>query len=657
MREFQTPFLGAAYYPEAWEGSDPTFDIEKMKEAGITCARIAEFAWSKMEPHPGAFEFGWLHDIIDRLGEAGIAVILCTPTATPPIWLVDEAPDVTIVNEANLHIKHGGRRHCCTNHPKYRSYSLRIVEEMAREFGSDKNVIGWQIDNEILPQDCHCAYCQEGYRTHLKEKYQTVEALNNAWNLNLFSQRYSSFEQIPFPDLGWQSPHPKLEVRLFQGKTQAGFVKEQIRILKQYTKAPIGTDTKPFNSLDHEMLTEDCDVIQYNHYPDVENLCEQGFWFDYMRTLKDRPFWIAETSPCWKGSRKVSQALKPYGFCRISSWAPVILGGEATLYWLWRTHWAGHEMMHGALLSASGRPFHIFDEVRRTADELATCSDFVNGTRVQTDTALLFTSLAWNLFEVQPQLSDLQYQPKLYKHFYAPLVKAGIRPDVIGARKDLSSYKLILAPMAVTLEDGDLGRRLIDWVENGGILISGPMTDLRNAIGARYQDRLYGHLEAATGAKPLYEIPDTRGLIKCDWTDGEELLGREWFELMEDTDGALARVTEGYPSLIGTSPLLCKKVGKGCVYLLGTFPSEKDMRKLLEMASDDAKIHRLRTTGTLFAARRKGDAGEGLMVAECRGENASVELESEMTDLLTGKTYSGNVSLEPYELLILKKNN
>lgn len=655
MNRHQTPFLGAAYYPEAWEDHDPAFDIAKMKEAGITCARIAEFAWSKMEPTEGEFSFAWLHEIIDRLKDAGISVLLCTPTATPPVWLVEKYPDVTIMDDTYIHIKHGGRRHCCTNHPKYVEYSMRIVEEMAKEFGKDENVIGWQIDNEVLIQDCHCPYCQEAYRAHLKEKYQTIDALNKAWNLNLFSQHYTSFEQIPFPDRGWQSPHPKLEVRLAQGKAQSNFVKAQIRILKQYTAAPIGTDTKPLAGLDHEMLTEECDIIQYNHYPDVENLCEQGFWFDYMRALKDRPFWVAETSPCWKGSRKVSQSLKPYGFCHISSWAPIILGGEATLYWLWRTHWAGHEMMHGALLYASGRPFHIFDEVRRTADELAICSDFINRTRVQTNVGLLFTSLAWNQFEFQPQLSDLQYQPKLYQYFYAPLVKAGIRPDVIGSRKDLSKYKLLFVPMVPTLEDGDLAARLEEWVNNGGILISGPMTDLRNKIGARYQDRLYGHIESLAKVKPLYEIPDTRGLIKCQWKDGTPFVGKDWYELMEENDDALVSVTDGYPSLIGHSPLVCRQVGKGKIYCLGTFPSKEDMQKLIALAAEETGIRRLRTEGTLFAAERTGDAGEGLIVAECRGENGSIELDEEMTDLLTGMRYSGKVNLAPYELLVLKK--
>ena len=655
MKAYQTPFLGAAYYPEGWEGFDPARDIAKMKEAGITCARIAEFAWSKMEPSPGKFDFEWLHEIVDLLGENGISVLLCTPTATPPVWLVDRYPDVTVMDNTYVHIKHGGRRHCCTSHPKYLEHSLRIVEEMAKEFGNDENVIGWQIDNEILPQDCHCPYCQEGYRRHLKEKYKSIDRLNAAWNLNLFSQRYESFEQIPFPDRGWQSPHPYLELSLFRGKLQADFVKKQIRILKSHSKAPIGTDTKPLNALDHEMLTEDCDIIQYNHYPDVTDLCEQGFWFDYMRTLKDRPFWVAETSPCWKGSRKVSQSLKPYGFCRISSWAPVIFGGEATLYWLWRTHHAGHEMMHGALLAASGRPFHIFDEVRSTADEMAKCADFINGTRVKSNVALLFTSLSWNLFEYQPQLQDLKYQPRLYKYFYAPLVKAGIRPDVIGAKKDLSSYRVLFAPMALTLEDGDLACRIAAWVKNGGILISGPMTDLRNAVGARYTDRLYGHLEALANVTPLYEIPDTNGLIKCKWNDGSEFEGNDWYELMNADEDALATVTEGYPSLIGKSPLTCKQVGKGKIYCLGTFPSPSVMEKLLEMISADAKIDRLKTEGELFAAKRAGAAGEGLMVAECGGKTASIELEHEMTDLLTGKIYQGRVELEPYELLILKK--
>ena len=172
--------MGAAYYPEAWDESEIAYNIAKMKEAGITCVRMGEFAWGKMEPHPGEFHFEWLHRVVDLLAAEGISSFLCTPTATLPSWLSQLYPDVTVLDESYVRTKHGGRRHCCTSHPKYVEHSLRVVEEMAKEFGSDPNVIGWQIDNEINVQECRCGYCLSGYRSYLRESYGSIEHLNAA---------------------------------------------------------------------------------------------------------------------------------------------------------------------------------------------------------------------------------------------------------------------------------------------------------------------------------------------------------------------------------------------------------------------------------------------------------------------------------------------
>ena len=114
----QYPFLGVAYYPEDWDDECIEFDIKEFKNAGITCVRMGEFAWSKMEPSPGEFDFDWLKKIVNRLGEEGIFSILGTPSATPPIWLSQLYPDVMILKESYQRARHGGRRHCCSNHPK-----------------------------------------------------------------------------------------------------------------------------------------------------------------------------------------------------------------------------------------------------------------------------------------------------------------------------------------------------------------------------------------------------------------------------------------------------------------------------------------------------------------------------------------------------------
>ena len=176
------PMLGAAYYPEAWDESEQEKDIARMVEAGITVVRIGEFAWSKMEPKEGQYDFSWMHRVMDKLAQAGIAVILGTPSATPPIWLEEKDPVMRLIDDMDQRHQHGGRRHCCSNNPDYRRHSAAIVEAMAREFGDDPNVIGWQLDNEIYGGgNCCCDYCRDAFHNYLRKKYGTIEEVNQQW--------------------------------------------------------------------------------------------------------------------------------------------------------------------------------------------------------------------------------------------------------------------------------------------------------------------------------------------------------------------------------------------------------------------------------------------------------------------------------------------
>ena len=188
--------FGAAYYPEDWPESERPFDIKMMKEAGMNVMRFGEFAWRKMEPKPGEYDFKWLHEVIDDLAANGIKSILGTPTATPPRWFLKQYPDAAKLNADGHRTPHGGRRHCCSNNPDYQRESDKIVTAMAKEFGDDPNVIGWQLDNEIYSSGdgCICPHCMNKFHRHLEAKYGTIEALNAAWNLNLFSQASGSEE-------------------------------------------------------------------------------------------------------------------------------------------------------------------------------------------------------------------------------------------------------------------------------------------------------------------------------------------------------------------------------------------------------------------------------------------------------------------------------
>ena len=648
--------FGAAYYPEDWPESQRPDDIAMMKKAGMNVMRFGEFAWHNMEPRPGEFDFGWLHRVVDDLAANGIKSILGTPTATPPRWFLLQYPDAAVLEWDGQRSKHGGRRHCCSNNPDYQRHSAAIVEAMAKEFGTDPNVIGWQLDNEIYSWgNCDCDHCRDGFHRYLKEKYGTIEEVNKQWNLNIFSQAYADFDEIQTPTRSWQNPHIRLEWNQFHYQSDVAFIHSHVDILRQYTKASISTDMMPLNGMSYQDMTAPLDVIQFNHYNTVDDLPMLPLWFDHIRSF-GKPFWNTETATGWNGSTDISQVAKPVGFCRVNSWLPVALGGEANLYWLWRQHWAGHELMHGSVIYANGRPLPMFDEVQQISREFDVARDFLRDTQVDTRFAMHHAGLSWRIFEMQPMITGFRYQERLQQDFYLPVTRMGLRPDMIDTGKDLSGYQVLFSALTPSLEEGDLPQRIEEWVRAGGHWIVGPMTDIRNAIGAHYTDRAMGMVEAMTGCQLIASIPDSGNVVKSKWADGEPMSARFWQQVYTPAQNGqiLVSVTEGYASLIGSALVQKIPCGKGCVWLLGTIPNEKDLQKLLKLVCAEAGVPVPKMSGTLAVIPRAGENRRGLILMEIGNGPASYELEEPMTDLLTGNTYENTVELKPYDLLILE---
>ena len=362
-------YMGSAFYPEIYGKDLPTFeqDVAMMKKGGFNAVRIAEFSWSCMEPHDGVFDFGWLHELVDRLYENGIYTILCTPSVTPPDWMTKKYPETLKMNDDGNRKQHGARRHCCSNSRIYRNYVRRINTRMAQEFAGHPAVIGWQLDNEISPErrGCSCPACMEKFHEHLARKFGTVEELNARWYLKLWSQEYESFEDVPHPhELTWSHPALIAEYIEFQSDTNAEFLHEQAETLRENgVTVPIGTDMMPIYTQNYPKTVAPLDVVQFNHYNSRENLWEAGFWFDYMQSLKpDVPFWVTETCTSANGSTASSGMEYPLGFNRVNSLMPFAFGAAMNNYWLWRAHPGGHELMHGSVLTSQGRPVFNFNE-------------------------------------------------------------------------------------------------------------------------------------------------------------------------------------------------------------------------------------------------------------------------------------------------------
>ena len=649
------PYSGVAYYPEDWPETEIDKDIEKMHAFGINCVRIGEFAWHCMEPQPGKFDFSFFHRVVDKMRAANIAVVMGTPTATPPRWFTKMYPESTYLSENGQRCEHGGRRQCCSNHPEFNEYCMRIVEKMAQEFGSDPGVVGWQIDNEIYTGNmgCFCPNCVTLFRKRLKDTYGDIDTLNKAWNHNIFSQWYDDFDDIPAPRNAWHNPHLRMAWQIFQNDSHIAFVGRQADVLHRYVKTPVGTDTMPVNGMDYRRMTDKLDIVQFNHYNTPDNLHSACMWFDYLRTLKPVPFWNTETATCWNGSVGIGQSVKPDGYCRANSWLPLAMGGEANMYWLWRTHWGGHELMHGAVLDTSGRPMHTENEVKEVSEGFEKAADFLKNSSVAPDIAIHFTSLNWNMIANQDIVAGFQYAPALLDRFYKPLNDLGLRPDVIDAAQPLDHYKVIFSPLMLTLDEFDLPARMEKWVREGGTWIVGPMSDERNREGTRFTDCLYGCLERLTGIEWKYALPDREGRIRCAWTDGTPFTADTWFEVSDPgTAESLATVTDGPRAIIGKSVVMRASVGKGQIILIGALPNYQDVQRLARDILPSLGYDLNRTEGELIVCPRKGTQS-GLILVEYGGKPAAYTLPSPARDLLSGREMSGKIEIKPYEVLVL----
>jgi beta-galactosidase GanA len=490
----------------------------------------------------------------------------------------------------------------------------------------------------------------------MRERFGTIEALNDAWCLNLWSQAYTSFAEIPIPATHtWHHPSLLTAWMAFQSDSYVAFSNHQADILHKLTaNQPVGTDMMPMMGLSYHDIHQKLDVVQYNHYNSMDNLWQAPFWMDLCRPLKPVPFWNTETSTCWNGSVAANGYREP-GFCRANSWLPFALGGEANLYWLWRAHWAGQELMHGSVVSSAGRPLHIFDEVREIGAGLRKAGAFLNGTRpANTGLALHYSARASQLFEFQPIVNKFNYRDALLNAIYRPLTQAQFRPDLIDAAADLAPYRLVLSPFLPVLDEAGLRERLLRWIRAGGTWIAGPFTDIRDTEAAKFPHAPYGTLEEWAGVRVRFEIPgDPRG-FGLQWKDGGDMQGSVWFDSYDLAGGrALATYTEG--PMKGLAAVVERKIGKGRLILLGTQLPPEEYKKLLASAAEKAGVKPVAEAGpTLLVVPRAGRAGRGRVVVETGNQEAALQLERPAVNLLTGRTHRGAVTVPPYGVMVLK---
>ena len=335
--------IGADYYPEHWDRSDWEPHAKLMAEGGFKIVRLAEFAWSRMEPREGRFDFSWLDDALGVLRKHNIQAILGTPTAVPPPWTVRKHPEILPVNQDGNRKEAGGRRHYCFSAPVFREYTRRIVTAMAQHYADHPSVLAWQTDNEIGGPRCWCESCAKAFRGWLKTRYESLQNLNASWGTVFWGQEYSDWDEIPLPRPRHASHSPSilLDHQRFHSDLVVEYHDSQVEILRKLSPAKRITHNCMgfYNSVEYGDLTKKLDFVSFDFYPG--NVWgsgkSQGAPLDYTRSLKHKPWWVMEQRAGLTGWLDIFQSGDEPGQLRLWTYQAVAHGADAVVYFRWRT--------------------------------------------------------------------------------------------------------------------------------------------------------------------------------------------------------------------------------------------------------------------------------------------------------------------------------
>jgi beta-galactosidase len=471
--------LGVCYYPEHWPESMWAQDAKEMRELGLRYVRIGEFAWSRIEYSDGVYSFEWLDRAIETLAAAGLEVIMCTPTATPPKWLIDKYPDILPVDiNTGTTRGFGSRRHYDFSSKNYFREAMRISEVLAKRYGEHPAICGWQTDNEIACHDTtHSGSnsAKEAFNNWCKTRYQTIDKLNADWGTVFWSMEYQRFDQIELPILAVTETHPahQLAYRRFSSDQVIKFHNKMIEIIRQY--APERFVTHNFipmvdTQTDNYALAENLDFVSYDNYPlgrsdlffankpaeEFKPYMRTGhpdfasYDFDQSRGISKKNFWIMEQQPGpvnWAHHNPRPEK----GMVRLWSWQAFAHGADCVCYFRWRQAPFAQEQMHAGVKRNDNSKSAAWAEIEQMRDELQAV-DFSIDAPVQARVAIISGSTNQWVSEIERQGDSYNHQQTEFS-YYSALRQLGLVVDFISTDSDFSQYDLIVAPCLPIVDD------------------------------------------------------------------------------------------------------------------------------------------------------------------------------------------------------------
>ena len=585
---------GAYYYPEHWDESQWERDLKQMHELGFEFTHFAEFAWAQLEPQEGVYDFSWLDRAVALAAKYDLKVVMCTSTATPPVWLSRKYPEILLKSEDGIVQDHGARQHASFASPVYRKLAYRMIEELARHYGNDSRIIGWQLDNEPAVQFDYNQAAEEAFREFLKEKYHhNIQELNAAWGTAFWSEVYSRFEEITLPKTAqmFMNHHQILDYRRFAAKQTNDFLNEQCRLIKKYAKNQwVTTNYIPDYDKGHIGGSKDLDFVSYTRYMvygDNEGIGRRGYRVgnplriamanDFFRPV-DGTYGVMELQPGQVNWGSINPQPLP-GAVRLWLWSVFAGGSDFICTYRYRQPLYGTEQYHygivgtdGVTVTPGGREYEQFmKEIRSLRKDYRPKEDKPE-TYLKRKTAILWNPE--NYWSIDRQKQNVTWNTFAHVDKYYRTLKSYAAPvDFISEEKDFSQYPVMIVP-AYQLADKELVARWKKYVEEGGNLVLTCRTAQKDRFGRLPEAPFGSMIDELTGNHmEFYDLllPQDPGQVRMD---GKIYTWNTWGEILQP--GASNEVWATYTNEFyeGKPAVTFRKLGKGSVTYIGVDSSD-----------------------------------------------------------------------------------
>jgi len=604
--------LGVCYYPDQWPEERWNIDAKLMHDLGLKIVRIGEFSWSKLEPQKGNYQWKWLDKIVQTCSSEGLDVVLATPTAKPPNWLLNEDPDIRVKTENTFKKVFKTNINICLNNPTYIEFTFNLVSELAKRYGGNSKIIGWQIDNKFHTDQmsqCFCDHCAKKFQQWLKDKYISLDKLNQDWGSIYWGESFDNWDQIRLlkSSEGYESPSYKLDIQRFRSDSIIKFQKLQVDTIKAYTTNQFVTHNFSFSNyeIDFFKLGESLDFVSWNSFPtgqaetlaksfygpkelvpefvyDVGDPYITGFLHNCARGSKNSQFWVMEQQCGHIDWGSINPGIR-IGAMRLWTWHAVTCGAESILFSKWRSPRYSNDQLEAGILRHDGTPANGFQEIVNMLPEAPVL--------VQVDEVPLVTKVAiltryddlWAL-SMETHRKDLSYLRLVFRN-YRVLTSLGVSVDITTYESNFSDYRLLIVPV-LYLSDAALVSKLEAFVAQGGSVLFGPRSGFKNESNVVVEEPLPGLLLNLVGGKisNWQSIPDfVRFSIRSEIS---ELSGEAsvWIEAIipeeNESVNILARYVGG--PLSGRAALTVHSFGAGNAYYLGFYPTFDQLKAIIK---------------------------------------------------------------------------